>query len=110
MSILEWYNDEVVSARLKFLAFLDVCSLKFGKSVLCVLDMGRGGPLEIFFDPLSCAVLRFLLGGLESKIPDPARRASLTLSVVSGLITSTVSVFRKACRAWVSRRDMRLGY
>ena len=35
--------------------------------------MGRGGPLEIFFDPLSCAILRFLLSGLEPKIPDPAR-------------------------------------
>jgi len=97
----------VVDAYLKFLAFLDVCSLKFGKGVLCVVDMGRGGPLEIFSDPLSCAILRFLSGGLEPKIPDPARSTSLTLSAVSGLIMSTMSVFRKACRAWVSTTDMK---
>jgi len=45
---------------LKFLAFLNVCTLEFGKGVLSVLDMGRGGTLEIFFDPLSCAILCFL--------------------------------------------------
>jgi hypothetical protein len=69
--------------------------------------MGCGGTLEIFFDPLSCAVLRFLLGGLEPKIPDPARSTSLTLSAVSGLMMSIVSVFMKACRAWVSTTNMR---
>jgi hypothetical protein len=50
--------------HLKLLTFLDVCALEFGKGVLSVFDMSRGGTLEIFFDPLSCAILRFLLGGL----------------------------------------------
>jgi hypothetical protein len=53
--------------HLKLLTFLDVCPLEFGKGVLSILDMSRGRALEIFFDPLSCAILRFLLGGLEIK-------------------------------------------
>lgn len=84
--------------HLEFLAFLDVCTLKFGKGVLSVLDMSRGGTLEIFFDPLSCAILGFLLGILETKIPVPAKSISLTLSAVRGLMMSTMSVLRKACR------------
>lgn len=84
--------------HLEFLAFLDVCTLQFGKVVLSILDMSRGGTLEIFFDPLSCAILRFLLGGLETKIRDPAKRISLTLSAVRGFMMSTMSVLRKACR------------
>ena len=54
--------------HLEFLTFLDVCTLQFGKGVLSVLDMCRGGTLEIFFDPLSRTVLRFLLDTLETRI------------------------------------------
>jgi len=85
--------------HLKFLTFFNICSLKLGEGVLGKLDMGRGGALEIFFDPLSCAVLGFLLDRLEPEILDRARSAALTLSAVRGLITSTVSVSKKACRA-----------
>jgi hypothetical protein len=81
------------------LALLDVRSLELGESVLGIFGMGRGGILEIFFDPLSCAVLRFLLDGLEIRISNPIKRASLTFSAVRGLMTSIVSVFKKACRA-----------
>jgi hypothetical protein len=81
------------------LAFFDVCPLELGKGVLSILDMGRGGKLKIFSDPFSRAVLRFLFDGLEMKIHNPARSASLALSAVRGLMMSIVSVFRKACRA-----------
>jgi hypothetical protein len=81
------------------LAFLDVRPLELGEGVLSIVVMGRGGTLEIFFDPLSCAVLRFLLDRLESRIPNPGRSASFTFSAVRGFMMSTVSVFRKACRA-----------
>jgi hypothetical protein len=47
--------------HLEFLAFLDVSPLELGEGVLSILGMGRGGSFEVFFDPLSCAVLRFLL-------------------------------------------------
>jgi hypothetical protein len=64
-----WYSKAMRrwDVHLKLLTFLDVCPLEFGKGVLSVLDMSRGGTLEILFDPLSCAILRFLLGGLEIK-------------------------------------------
>ena len=51
-----WYDG-----HLEILAFLDVRPLELGKCVLSIVGMGRGGTLEIFFNPLSCAVLRFLL-------------------------------------------------
>lgn len=53
-----WYGG-----YLEILAFLDVCPLQLGEGVLSIVGMGRGGILEIFFNPLSCAVLRFLLIG-----------------------------------------------
>lgn len=65
---MRWYDG-----HLEILAFLDVRPLELGEGVLSKVGMGRGGILEIFFDPLSCAVLRFLLDGL---IPNPARSAS----------------------------------
>jgi hypothetical protein len=96
-----WCNKEVrwYDCHLKFLAFLDVRPLELGESVLGIFGMGRGGIFEIFFDPLSCAVLRFLLDSLEPRISNPTRSASLTFSAVRGLMTSIVRVFRKACRA-----------
>ena len=60
--VIRWYDD-----HLKVLAFLDVRPFELGEGVLSIVSMGRGGIFEIFFDPLSCAVLRFLLGRLESK-------------------------------------------
>lgn len=55
---IRWYDG-----HLKILAFLDVRPLELGEGVLSIVLMGRGGILEIFFDPLSCAVLRFLWTG-----------------------------------------------
>jgi hypothetical protein len=93
---IRWYDG-----HLEILAFLDVRPLEFGKGVLNIVFVGRGGTLEIFFDSLSCAVLRFLLDRLESGIPNPAGSASalLTFSDVRGFIMSIVIVFKKACRA-----------
>jgi len=91
---IRWYDG-----HLEILAFLDVRPLELGEGVLSILLMGRGGILEIFFDSLSCAVLRFLLDRLESRILNPARTAWFTFSAVRGFMISTVSVFRKACRA-----------
>jgi hypothetical protein len=85
--------------HLEILALLDVRPFELWECVLSIVGMGRGGTLEIFFNPLSCAVLRFLLHRLESGIPNPARSASSTFSAVRGFIMSIVSVFRKACRA-----------
>ena len=45
---------------LNFLTFLDVCPPELGEGVLSILGMGRSGIFEIFFNPLSRAVLRFL--------------------------------------------------
>ena len=53
---IRWYDG-----HLEILAFLDVRPLELGESVLSIVGMVRGGILEIFFNPLSCAVLRFLL-------------------------------------------------
>lgn len=92
-------GDKVVDGHLGFLAFLDVCSLELGEGVLGVVGMGRSGIFEIFFDPLSRAVLRFLSDRLEPRIPNLARMSYLTFSAVRGFIMSSVSVFRKACRA-----------
>jgi hypothetical protein len=55
---IRWYDG-----HLEILAFLDVRPLELGEGVLSIVLMGRGGILEIFFDPLSCAVLRFLWTG-----------------------------------------------
>ena len=52
---ISWYDG-----HLEILAFLDVRPLKLGEGVLSIVGMSRGGILEIFFDPLSRAVLRFL--------------------------------------------------
>jgi hypothetical protein len=94
------YNEtRWLDGHLKFLTFLNICPLKLGERVLGKVDMGRGGALEVFFDPLSCTVLRFLSDRLELEILNTVRRASLTLSVVRGLMTSTASVSKKACRA-----------
>lgn len=54
--------------HLKFLALLDVRPLELWESVLGIFGMGRGGIFEIFFDPLSRTVLRFLLDTLETRI------------------------------------------
>ena len=90
---MRWYDG-----HLNFLTFLDVRPPELGEGVLSMLGMGRSGIFEIFFDPLSRAVLRFLLDGLEPRIIQQ-KSASHTFSAVRGLMMSIVSVFRKACRA-----------
>ena len=73
MSTLVQQGDMVVDGHLGFLAFLDVRSLELWEGVLGMFSMGQSGISEIFFDPLSRAVLRFLSDRLEPRIPNLAK-------------------------------------
>lgn len=97
------------SCHLEFLALFEVGSFELREGILCILGMSCGGILETFLDTLSRAILRFLLDRLEQDACS-REKCLLAFSTERGLMTSSVSVFRKACRACVSVIDVDYGY
>jgi hypothetical protein len=81
--------------------FLQVYLLEFRDFVLCMISILRGRFLEIFLDPLSCLIFRFLPDRriIRTGMPFRKRYSWLTFNVLRGLITSLSKISTKAC--WV---------
>ena len=80
--------------------FLQVCLLELRDCVLCMISILRSGLLEIFLNPLSCLIFRFLPDGpIIRTMPVRTRCPWLTFNVVRGVMMSLSKVSTKAC--WV---------
>ena len=87
---------------------LQVCLLEPRHSVLCIIGIFRGRFIEIFFNPLSCLIFRFLPNRPLIRTGMPSRtRAWLTFNAERGLMTSLSKISTKVC--WVLASAMAVG-